>query len=280
MPRESSSRNIRPIGTFAIANSCPFGIATFAAVSGRLVTTLHLPLDRNIGVPIFRQISRRTAPRHSGRPAAPGQRIPSTRGLAADLGVSRLPVLSAYEQLLHEGYLVGRTGSGTFVSEHSVPDELLRSPAVAAEPPVPPRNGTAVRETRGAPLSRRLRELEPPDRSVPGRPPRAGSLPARGVGEVVVRQLHAETPDQTGVHRPCGAARTFALSIAEHIRSRARFDAWPIRCSSCPGLRRRCGSPPLTLLEPSDRVAIEEPGYFGAHRALAGRRSAARAGAR
>jgi DNA-binding GntR family transcriptional regulator len=80
------------------------------------MTTLHLSVDRDIDVPIHRQV--REGLRRAileGR-LRPGQRIPSTRSLAADLGVSRLPVLSAYEQLLHEGYLIGRTGSGTFVS--------------------------------------------------------------------------------------------------------------------------------------------------------------------
>src|SRR5689334_5372139 len=89
---------------------------------------MHIPLDRSIGVPIFRQIYdglRRAI--LDGR-LRPGQRIPSTRSLAADLGVSRLPVLNAYEQLLHEGYLVGRTGSGTFVTG-SIPDDLMRSRA-------------------------------------------------------------------------------------------------------------------------------------------------------
>ena len=38
--------------------------------------------------------------------------------------MSRLPVLSAYEQLLHEGYLAARIGSGTFVSR-DLPDDLL-----------------------------------------------------------------------------------------------------------------------------------------------------------
>src|SRR6187397_2427706 len=93
------------------------------------MATLHLPLDREADLPIFRQISdglRRAI--LDGR-LRPGQRVPSTRGLATDLGVSRLPVLSAYEQLLHEGYLVGRTGSGTYVSD-SIPDDLLRTPAV------------------------------------------------------------------------------------------------------------------------------------------------------
>src|SRR5690606_37542076 len=46
----------------------------------------------------------------------PGQRVPSTRVLALGLGVSRLPVLTAYDQLIHEGFLSGRVGSGTFVS--------------------------------------------------------------------------------------------------------------------------------------------------------------------
>jgi GntR family transcriptional regulator/MocR family aminotransferase len=36
------------------------------------------------------------------------QRVPSTRSLAEDLRVSRLPVLLAYEQLRHEGYLETR----------------------------------------------------------------------------------------------------------------------------------------------------------------------------
>ena len=43
----------------------------------------------------------------------PGQRVPSTRALAGELGVSRLPVLGAYEQLHAEGYLESFTGAGT-----------------------------------------------------------------------------------------------------------------------------------------------------------------------
>src|SRR5687768_10295521 len=46
----------------------------------------------------------------------PGQRVPSTRTTARELGISRLPVLNAFEQLLHEGYLQSRAGSGTYVA--------------------------------------------------------------------------------------------------------------------------------------------------------------------
>ncbi|RSS42431.1 GntR family transcriptional regulator, partial [Streptomyces sp. WAC08241] len=50
----------------------------------------------------------------SGRLAA-GTRLPSTRELAADLGVSRGLVTEAYEQLTAEGYLRGARGAGTWV---------------------------------------------------------------------------------------------------------------------------------------------------------------------
>lgn len=47
---------------------------------------------------------------------APGTRLPSTRDLAADLGVSRGLVVGAYEQLTAEGRLLTRRGSGTVVA--------------------------------------------------------------------------------------------------------------------------------------------------------------------
>ena len=104
--------------------------------------SLHLTLDRTARRPIFRQIYdglRRAI--LDGR-LRPGQRVPSTRSLAADLGVSRLPVLSAYEQLLHEGYLVGRIGSGTFVSR-DLPDDVLRASSTGRLTPTPKRPATA-----------------------------------------------------------------------------------------------------------------------------------------
>lgn len=46
----------------------------------------------------------------------PGQRLPASRTLAADLAVSRNTVMSAYEQLVADGFLDSRKGAGTFVS--------------------------------------------------------------------------------------------------------------------------------------------------------------------
>src|SRR5262249_38588719 len=84
-----------------------------------------IPFDRASGVPFYRQI-------YEGYRAAilsghirPVQRLPSTRALAAELNISRLPVINAFEQLLHEGYIEGKTGAGTYVNE-AIPDELAR----------------------------------------------------------------------------------------------------------------------------------------------------------
>ncbi len=228
------------------------------------MATLHLPLDRSIGVPIFRQI-------HDGLRRAildgrlrPGQRIPSTRGLATDLGVSRLPVLSAYEQLLHEGYLVGRTGSGTFVSEN-IPDHLLRSPAAA----------------RAVPVSRPSPNL--PERAVPNQPsPTSWSLrvipfqiglpaldlfPHTAWAKLVARHVRAETPEQLAYSEPAGL-RSLRVAIAEHLRASRAVRCVADQILIVPGSQAALRLAAGTLLERNDRIAIEEPGYFGAQRAF------------
>jgi GntR family transcriptional regulator / MocR family aminotransferase len=229
------------------------------------VATLHVPLDRTVGTPIFRQISdglRRAI--LDGR-LRPGQRIPSSRGLAADLGVSRLPVLSAYEQLLHEGYLVGRTGSGTFVSQ-SIPDQLLRSPAVGRPALERPRQQPSPRK-RAVP-----NQPSPTNWSLPVVPFQVG-LPALDLfphsawAKLIARQVRAETPEQLAYDDPAGL-RSLRVAIAEHLRASRAVRCVADQVLIVPGSQAALRLAAATLLEPNDRVAVEEPGYFGAHRAL------------
>jgi GntR family transcriptional regulator/MocR family aminotransferase len=56
----------------------------------------------------------------------PGQRVPSTRVLSSELGVSRFPVLDAYSQLLAEGYFESSVGAGTVVCS-SLPERFTLS---------------------------------------------------------------------------------------------------------------------------------------------------------
>src|ERR1700704_6584705 len=78
---------------------------------------LFVELDRSTRRPLRSQLEDglREAVR-SGRLAAQA-RLPASRALAADLGVSRRLVVDAYAQLLAEGYLVARPGAGTYLAE-------------------------------------------------------------------------------------------------------------------------------------------------------------------
>jgi GntR family transcriptional regulator/MocR family aminotransferase len=51
----------------------------------------------------------------------PGTRLPSSRALAVDLGVARNTVADAYAELIAEGWLTAKQGSGTRVAERSQP---------------------------------------------------------------------------------------------------------------------------------------------------------------
>jgi len=71
----------------------------------------------------------------AGRLAA-GTRLPSSRALAADLGVARNTVADVYGQLVAEGWLTARTGSGTTVAPRQAPGPAA-PPAAPPEPGVP-----------------------------------------------------------------------------------------------------------------------------------------------
>ena len=82
----------------------------------RSVAALYIPFDRSAGTPYYHQIYQGLRGAILDGRLCRGQRLPSTRSLASELGISRLPVLTAYDQLFHEGYLVGRIGAGTYVA--------------------------------------------------------------------------------------------------------------------------------------------------------------------
>ncbi|HZU08937.1 MAG TPA: PLP-dependent aminotransferase family protein [Pseudacidobacterium sp.] len=77
---------------------------------------LLIPLSERNG-PLYRQIYLSLRQAILSGTLRPGERLPSTREMAEKLHVSRTVVLLAYDQLLAEGFLTGRHGSGTFIAE-------------------------------------------------------------------------------------------------------------------------------------------------------------------
>jgi GntR family transcriptional regulator/MocR family aminotransferase len=198
----------------------------------------------------------------------PGTRLPSSRTLADDLAVSRTTTLLAYEQLVAEGYLVGRHGSGTFVA-HELPDDLPRAAASR-------RRLTAWKHP---PLSRRglaLTSTPPPARRLPGppRPFRLGTpaldlFPLRQWSQLISRRLRSLTLAQLDYHE-AGGFRPLREAIADHVQTargtRCRSDDVVIVGGTQRSLELICD----LVLDEGDEAWLEEPGYPGARAALVG----------
>jgi GntR family transcriptional regulator/MocR family aminotransferase len=86
-----------------------------------------------------------------------GLKLPSTRALADELGLSRNTVFNAYEQLMAEGYLESVAGSGTFVA-HVLPDLLLTTPDRTVPPATQPPGAGSHQPI----LSQRARQITSP----------------------------------------------------------------------------------------------------------------------
>jgi GntR family transcriptional regulator/MocR family aminotransferase len=94
--------------------------------------TIHVTLRRDTAEQLPRQLSSQLSDAIRRGMLRPGARLPSTRGLAGQLGVSRGVVLTAYELLLAQGYVKGRPGSGTYVCAVNTvarPPRRLAAPA-------------------------------------------------------------------------------------------------------------------------------------------------------
>ena len=83
-----------------------------------------IAVDRHGEKPLHRQIYDAFRAMILDRRLQPGQQILSTRALAEELGISRIPVIGAYAQLSAEGYIETRSGAGTFVTT-SLADQFL-----------------------------------------------------------------------------------------------------------------------------------------------------------
>lgn len=99
---------------------------------------LWLELQRDGHVTLTRQLYDQLATRILSNELRAGTRLPSTRQLARETGIARNIVIRVYEQLLDEGYLEARTGSGSFVAKLNLPGlpQRLRSPVAAERSPV------------------------------------------------------------------------------------------------------------------------------------------------
>ncbi len=109
--------------------------------------------DNPCAVPLYRQIYEAVRRSILSGEFNRGMQLPATRQLAKEMGVSRMTVVNAYEQLLAEGYIEGRTGAGTYVAS-TLPDAMPHVEEVHSshrQEPAQPRNHISHDAANGSP---------------------------------------------------------------------------------------------------------------------------------
>jgi GntR family transcriptional regulator/MocR family aminotransferase len=205
----------------------------------------------------------------------PGQRIPSTRMLASEIGVSRFPVLNAYAQLLAEGYFESRMGAGTIVSS-LLPDVLTSSTPPGPQTPVRTRSrGLRSAHSLSSGLISGPRPVSHGSTIAPRfyRAPWLLGFGAFSVGQVAFDQFpvrvwtnlvgrHCRRLDAKTFHYgdPLGS-RPLREAIASYLRTSRSLRCEAEQVMIVSGSQQALEISARVLLDPGSPVWMEEPGY-------------------
>jgi len=215
-------------------------------VTGKVPGPLGVPFALDRGGPESLAVQLAAALRTAAATGAfqVGDRLPSTRTLARELALSRAVTAAAYEQLLAEGWVTGRRGSGTYVS--------AAPPAVAEHDP-------------------RLPPGDRPRRGGPGRWPvdlRAGGPCVHVLDAAAWRRAWRAGADAPPDREPDSLGLPeYRSAVLEHLLRHRGLLAGPEVVLATGGSTSAVAEL-AHVLPPGARVAVEEPGYQRARWAL------------
>jgi GntR family transcriptional regulator/MocR family aminotransferase len=198
----------------------------------------------------------------SGR-ISPGAKLPASRELARQYQLSRGTILAALGELQAEGYLEARKGSGTYVSR-ILPEHLLQSQEVSEQDA-----NTAVQ--KGQHLSAFATRVRPyslyvkPD-SVAFRTnlPALDLFPTTLWAQISARRMRAaSTRDLLG----CEAQGYLPLRqvVAQYVHTSRGVSCIPDQIVIVSGIQEGLDLTARLVLNPGDKVLMEDPGYEGAY---------------
>jgi GntR family transcriptional regulator/MocR family aminotransferase len=219
-----------------------------------------IAVDRKAAKPLHKQIYDAYRAMIVGRTLHAGQQIPSTRALATELGISRIPVLSAYSQLLAEGYFEARVGAGTFVCS-SLPEQVAPNDRRAIQSP--------GKRSASRPVAKRISRL-PPYQRLPwlrGLGPFSVSQPAYDQfpfqlwSSLVMR--HCRNPHASALHYgPIMGSEPLRDAICTYLRTARAVRCGPEQIMIVSGSQQALEISARVLLDPQSPVWMEEPGYW------------------
>jgi GntR family transcriptional regulator/MocR family aminotransferase len=228
--------------------------------------------DRKVSqIPMHRQIyeKMRQAILSGDLPAK--SRIPSSRNLAQQLGISRMTVVNAYDQLFAEGYLEGIIGAGTFVAS-ALPEELLQTPkTLAVKTAVFSRELNLSKQGRliAQGFDDVLREHEE-TKFIPFQNglTAVDSFPFDTWARIAVRQ-HRQASSATLLNGDLAGFRPLRETLAAHLKSARGVACEPEQIIITAGTQQALALIAAVFLDPNDEIWMEDPGYLSARNLFA-----------
>ena len=212
---------------------------------------------RDLAGQLYRQLRGAIA---DGRLPA-GERLPSTRDLAAQLGVSRKTTLEVFDQLTAEGYLVARQGDGTFVAD-GVAHEATR---VETRSPRGPRPSAVWKRVPPA-LAMPAPGSTPPIDYLGGVTDKT-LFPFDAWRRCIAHALRVQARGR-GIYRDPAGEQELRLAIARYVGfSRAVACQWQ-QVIVTQGAQQAIDLTARVVVAPGDTVAVEDPGYPPARASL------------
>jgi GntR family transcriptional regulator/MocR family aminotransferase len=192
----------------------------------------------------------------------PGARLPATRDLAGQYGLSRGTIVNAFEQLKSEGYVEGTVGSGTYVSK-VLPDELLQvTRGSGAKPSRQPAQRYDISK-----YGRRVKLFpgyEPrPTRAFRPNLPALDLFPTTLWAQITARSLRRASTNLLMGCAPLGY-RPLRQAVAEYLNTARGVRCAPDQVAIVSGVQEALDLVARIFLDPGDRVCMEDPGYSGA----------------
>jgi GntR family transcriptional regulator/MocR family aminotransferase len=229
----------------------------------KLATAFDLALPpRARGVPAYQWLysSLRAEILH-GR-LRPGTQLPSTRDLASQYRLARGTIVNAFELLKSEGYLDGSVGSGTYVSR-VLPENLLHvAPHHAARPAVHGKRQPAISD-----YGRRARLFSGyenrPIRAFRANLPALDLFPLQLWAKITLRCLRRISRRYLMGCDPLGYM-PLRQAVSEYLSRSRGVRCVPEQLAIVSGVQEALDLTARLLLNPGDRVCVENPGYPGA----------------
>ena len=193
----------------------------------------------------------------SGRLPA-GTELPSSRSLAKELGIARNTVLRAYELLLAEGYLEGRSGSGTFVSDRiRAPQGTMTEGSARTQPVVSARGKTLLAHAASSRLQGGA--------FMPGIPD-VSRFPFAVWRRILGRYLR---PEQRHLAQyGYGGYGPLKTVLAQYLGMTRMMSCAPQQVVIVNGTHQAVDLIARVLADVGDRAWMEDPGYWGARNVL------------